>query len=434
MLSNFWTLIATGCLTAVCGHLTINDTGFSNGQQSYSTGGKAVCIAGIVQVPVRATNSKILLSAPDTNMRVTELYVEFTQANSTLAASSIGGPNPVAGSYGIYSKLCLPADPALANKVKTLQFLTHGGTLDHTYWDITPDYSYLDAAATAGYATLLYDRLGTGLSDHPDPVQIVQLPIQIEIAHVMVQKLRNGGIGGRSFANVVGVGHSLGSALTQSVAAKYPKDFDALILQGTSTFLAYAFTGIASEAPQIANTDPSGRFKNLTDGYHTLGPLPQALQFAFYRYPGYDPKSKSPSSPEYLLVILLTSHSIRHPVREQTNQRTWRNAHPGFCVRPCNCLHWPGRRCQRTERLFLLRRQLHLSDESGCCCYTGIFPGCQQRLAVVPRSECRAQCKCSLFLGAGFPADDSIPTIKWHVIQVRIRTRGNINYGLVYGL
>lgn len=225
-------------------------------------------------------------------MAATELYVELTQANSKLAAAAVGGPSTVTGTYGIWSKLCLPADPTSAKKVKTLQVLTHGGTLDHTYWDIAPGYSYVDQAAASDYATFSYDRLGTGLSDHPDPVQIVQLPIQIEIAHILMQKLRAGEIGDRSFEKVVGVGHSLGSAITQAVAAKYPKDLDALILQGTSTVFNYAFTGLASEAMQIAKTDPSGRFNNLADGYYTPNPSPQAIQFAFYRYPGFDPKSK----------------------------------------------------------------------------------------------------------------------------------------------
>jgi pimeloyl-ACP methyl ester carboxylesterase len=141
-------------------------------------------------------------------------------------------------------------------------------------------------------ATLAYDRLGSGHSDHPDPVQVVQLPLQIEILHVLVQKLRNAEIGGYSFKNVVGVGHSLGSAVTQGVAARYPTDFDALISQGTSTNFNYAFTGVASEDQQIANTQSLPRFKNLADGYHTPADNQFALQFAFYRYPGYDPKSE----------------------------------------------------------------------------------------------------------------------------------------------
>ncbi|KAL9099331.1 MAG: hypothetical protein Q9163_005159 [Psora crenata] len=269
--------------------LPINNTDFSYGHQSYSQGGGAVCMGGILKVQVTATNSKILLSAPSSNPAVTELYVEFTQVNSKLATKSIGGSAIVTGTYGISSKLCLPADAALAEKVKTVQVLTHGGTLDNTYWDIAPGYSYISEAVAAGYATFSYDRLGTGFSDHPDPLQIVQLPIQVEIAHFIVQKLRSSGISGHSFEKVVGVGHSLGSAITQSVAAKYHQDFDALILQGTSTFFDYAFTGLASEAPQIANRDPTGLFKNLPDGYHTPSPLPETIQFAFYRYPGFNP-------------------------------------------------------------------------------------------------------------------------------------------------
>ena len=271
---------------------TNGSAGFFNSQQAYSAAKKAVCTSGVVRISVTAINSKILISAPTTNMAATELYVEFTQVNSKVMATAIGGPSPVKGTYGIYSKICFPADPEAAKRVKTLQFLTHGGTLDHTYWDIASGYSYVDEAAAAGYATFSYDRLGTGFSDHPDPVQVVQLPIQIEIAHILLQKIRSGEFGGRSFEKIVGVGHSLGSAVTQAAAAKYPKDLDALILQGISTFFDYAFTGVASEGMQIANTDPSGRFNGLANGYFTPAPLPQAIQFSFYRYPGFDPQSK----------------------------------------------------------------------------------------------------------------------------------------------
>ncbi len=269
-----------------------NVTGFSSPVQSYSAGEKAKCIEGIVRITAAATNTKILMTAPNSNAAITEFYVELTQANSKLGATAVGGANVVSGTYAIYVRLCFPANLATAEKVTTLQVLTHGGTLDHTYWDIAPGYSYVDAAAAAGYATLAYDRLGTGLSTHPDPLQIVQLPLQIEILHILVQQTRSGAIGGHSFTKVVGVGHSLGSALTQGAAAKYPKDFDALILQGTSTNFNYAFTGVASEDQQIANTQASSKFKNLADGYHTPADVPFALQFAFYRYPNFDPKSK----------------------------------------------------------------------------------------------------------------------------------------------
>ena len=313
MQSIYSAIKVTTFLALIC--LTIsNPIGDSNGTsnlvQTVSAGKQAKCLQGLVQITVSASNSRILLTAPATNAAVTEFYVELTQANSKLAATAVGGPNLISGTYGIYAELCVPADPA--KQVTTLQVLTHGGTLDHGYWDIAPDYSYVDAAVTAGYATLSYDRLGTGLSDHPDPLQVVQMPLQIEILHALVQKSRSGQIGGLSFAKVVGVGHSLGSGVTQGAAAKYPQDFDALILQGTSTNFNYAFTGVASEDQQIANTDPSGRFRNLANGYHTPANLQFALQFAFYRYPNYDPKSKysSPIHPTSYLTPSISFQSL----------------------------------------------------------------------------------------------------------------------------
>lgn len=269
-----------------------NTAGFSNAQLTQSAGKKASCVTGTVNVAVTANNSRILLSAPATNMAATELFVEFTQVDSSVASTAAGGPSIISGSYGIYSKLCFPSDPALARKVQTIQFLTHGGTLDNKYWDFAPGYSYVDAAAAAGYATFSYDRLGTGLSDHPDPVQIVQLPIQVEIAHVIVQKLRTAGLSRQSFKRIIGVGHSLGTGLTQGVMTKYPEDFDAAILTGTSTFFTYGIVGVASTDMQIANTDPSGRFDHLANGYFTPAPVPQSIQFAFYRYPHFDPQSE----------------------------------------------------------------------------------------------------------------------------------------------
>lgn len=270
--------------------------GFPHDQLALSVGKKAKCTTNYMNLAVSASNTKILLTAPATNMAATELFVELTQVNSNVTTEASGGSNVIAGTYSIYSKLCIPADPVLASKVQTLQILTHGGTLDNTYWEISPANSYVDAAAAAGYATFSYDRLGSGFSDHPDPVQVVQIPLQVELLHLLVEKFRAGQIGSKSFKSVVGVGHSLGAGITQAVVAKYPKDFDALILQGTSTYFAYAQTGVASTGMQIANTDPSGRFAKLADGYYSLAPVPQALQFAFYRYPHYRIEGKPTGS------------------------------------------------------------------------------------------------------------------------------------------
>ena len=54
----------------------------------------------------------------------------------------------------------------------------------HSYWDFVPDnstedYSYVHAAADAGYVTFRYDRLGTGLSEHPQDAYKYAFPLTI---------------------------------------------------------------------------------------------------------------------------------------------------------------------------------------------------------------------------------------------------------------
>ena len=95
--------------------------------------------------------------------------------------------------------------------ISTVQILSHGVGLDKLYWDIAPEYSYVDYTATNGYATLAYNRLGCGKSDHPDPIQILQAYMDVEVQHEIVQLLRAGKIGGFTSEYFVTVGHSYGS-------------------------------------------------------------------------------------------------------------------------------------------------------------------------------------------------------------------------------
>lgn len=266
-------------------------SGFTSPVTFASAGTNATCVAGIVKVTVTSNNIKLPFTEPVDQLSATELIVEMLQANPTTAHSTNSAVSPITGTYSIYSQLCFPADHSQAKKVQTIQFLTHGDTLDSRYWNIAPGYSYVDAAAEAGYATFFYDRIGVGQSEHPDPIQVVQGPLQVEIAHALIQLIRSGRIGGHSFKTFVGVGHSAGSTVTQAVTTKYPKDFDAVILSGTSTLVTYVATALASFDFEIANTDPSGRFKGLANGYLTQS-TPQAIQFAFYRYPNFDPDSE----------------------------------------------------------------------------------------------------------------------------------------------
>ncbi|KAI4193815.1 MAG: hypothetical protein LQ346_003825 [Caloplaca aetnensis] len=259
-----------------------------------SADGKAACVRGRIAVKASAVNTNLLLKSPASQAELTQTTIDMIQAGSDwMLRVTSGGPKPVSGIFQIYGQLCWPNDDSAASQVKTLQFLSHGGTLDHTYWDFARGYSYVDAAAAAGYATFSYDRLGIGLSDHPDPNQVVQAALQVEIAHQLIQGLRDVRVQGRGIRKVVGVGHSAGSALTLGIVGRYPRDFDGLVLTGISTSLEGV--GISQVAFNLlpAALDPSGRFKGLDYGYLTQAAVPQAFQFPFYRYPEYDPKTSS---------------------------------------------------------------------------------------------------------------------------------------------
>ena len=277
-----------------------------------SADGKAACVRGKINVTASASNTKLLLSSPASQEELTQMTVEMAQAGSDFVQRvTSGGPSQVSGTFQMYSQLCVPNNASAAGQVRTLHFLSHGATLDHTYWDFAPGYSYVDAAAAAGYATFSYDRLGIGLSDHPDPNQVVQAALQVEIAHVIIQGLRKMRVQGNGVEKVVGVGHSAGSALTIGGVQKYPRDFDGLVFSGVTTSFATGDIAQVSLSLLPAALDPSGRFVGLDKGYLTQGAIAQDFQFSFYRYPEYDPKSKSHWLPiEMIIVLTLSNPSI----------------------------------------------------------------------------------------------------------------------------
>jgi len=272
--------------SAVSSSLTskFNTSFLSSPTFAYSAGGKAVCVSANIPVPVNASNIDITVTAPANTAALTNFFRDLFTVGSTTAQSAIGGPVQVTGTYSIFSKLCVPVTGPIKPAV---HFLTHGGTTDYTYWDFASNYSYVDAAAAKGYATFSYDRLGTGKSDHPDPIKVVQVGVQTVLAHTLVTYLKAGKCG-VSFTSVIGVGHSLGSALTQAVSASYPSDFSTLLLTGHSMFQGGVSIGLASEASTVAHEISLPQFQGLPNGYITEASLPQAIQFPFFYYPHFD--------------------------------------------------------------------------------------------------------------------------------------------------
>jgi pimeloyl-ACP methyl ester carboxylesterase len=201
----------------------------------------------------------------------------------------MGPKRNISGTYSISTKLCWP-ESLQSPSNSSIQLLTHGVGFDKSYWDFySASYSYQDAAAKAGYATLSYDRLGTGSSAHPDPIQVVQAPMEIEIAHQIIQQLRNTKtFGNTQFEKAIGVGHSLGSELTNAITAQHPQDLDAAVLTGFSIDSAGQADFFSGLDLVIARENQPFRFSNLTNGYL----IPDSIvsnQFGFFRAPNFDP-------------------------------------------------------------------------------------------------------------------------------------------------
>ena len=195
--------------------------------------------------------------------------------------------------------------------------MTHGIGLDKSYWDIAPGYSYVDAAAAAGYATLAYNRLGVANSDHPDPIQVVQSYTDVEISHGIVVLLRTGKVGSGMFKHVIGVGHSYGSIVELAQTAKYPEDVDAVVLTSFINNLVNLPVTVIANNPAIARFNNPYKFGGLLNGY-IVHDSPISVQMPFFRFLFFDNTSKFFRYQPFLRRLMGVT-SIRKSVRCKTD-------------------------------------------------------------------------------------------------------------------
>jgi pimeloyl-ACP methyl ester carboxylesterase len=156
---------------------------------------------------------------------------------------------------------------------KPVQILLSGLTYDHTYWDSPyqpPRYSYIDTALQRpGNHTVVFnvDRIGVGDSDRP-PAPLVTVASEAWVAHQLVQALRHGSLGHTRYATVIGVGHSMGSAMWIYEAAIY-HDVDALVLTSYLHDPNVAQQQAIAATLQPADSDPAFAARHLPAGYYT---------------------------------------------------------------------------------------------------------------------------------------------------------------------
>ncbi|GGK75228.1 alpha/beta hydrolase [Sphaerisporangium melleum] len=153
------------------------------------------------------------------------------EAASGVSCRLVSVPETVAGTpVTLRGTLCRPSGPAPA----TVQMLLAGATFDQAYW-LTPATAgarpYATAMAEAGYAVLALDRPGTGLSGRA-AADALTLSSEVELVHDVVTRLRTGTVDGTAYRRVVGVGHSFGSSVLVTDAARHATDLDAVVATG----------------------------------------------------------------------------------------------------------------------------------------------------------------------------------------------------------
>ncbi|CAI6311531.1 unnamed protein product [Periconia digitata] len=190
----------------------------------------------------------------------------------------------VDGTWEISARYCEPSIKVKEREGEVVQLLLHGFLSNKLYWhgldypnpDYSTQYDYAAHATSQGYATLSIDNLGNGESSHPDPLKIVQFPLQQAIIRTIISSLRNGTLNPvnipAKFEKVVMVGHSYGALHTRELSIVNPKGedggADAYILTSTalnplglSAIVSQATAGSAS----VFDTAPSS--KDLPNGY-----------------------------------------------------------------------------------------------------------------------------------------------------------------------
>jgi pimeloyl-ACP methyl ester carboxylesterase len=156
---------------------------------------------------------------------------------------------------------------------RTVAVLTPGVTYNSAYFEFPyqPDkYSVARAMNEAGYATFVYDKLGTGTSTRPPSIDVT-LPNNVDLLHQVVAKLRSGELG-YPYPHVVHIGHSYGSIISYAEAGKY-RDVDAIVTTGVSHRINLVTTLAEVFLPgRPAALDPKFAGKILDPGYLTTSP------------------------------------------------------------------------------------------------------------------------------------------------------------------
>jgi len=227
------------------------------------------CESLVLNVTATAANVAFSVLPNPSNATQNEDFLH----NSFRNGPPLNGTHNIADFFLVQATYCKPS----TNDRNVLQVLSHGATYDKSLWTgicVSDLYNWLLNATAAGYHTIAVDRVGHGAnSGHPDPNNVVQGPLHIDVLHQIIQSARSGNLSTASgipaFDRVVYVGHSYGSSLGNHLALAHPNDVDAYILTGFSSAFTFPTNFLYDLIPAaaMATDNATGRFRSLPLGY-----------------------------------------------------------------------------------------------------------------------------------------------------------------------
>lgn len=257
-----------------------------------TSSGKSVCKEFKFNVIAAADNIDL---PPYPNDNSSTAFGKYAQSFNI----STVGTKRVRGTFSIAATYC-EASKKVRGREHTIQFLLHGLGYTKEYWNglnfpkttYSGQYSWTHHANSQGYATLAIDNLGDGQSDHPDPISIVQLPLQAAIVVEIFKKLRSQAVPNirTKFDKIILVSHSYGALVGRAIAIDHPDravGADAYIQTASSSNLKGINAAVMNWKPRAASAVDPSRFSSLLPAYVQIAP--RSLEEVVYSSPGdYD--------------------------------------------------------------------------------------------------------------------------------------------------
>ncbi|TQN69259.1 hypothetical protein CSHISOI_06224 [Colletotrichum shisoi] len=247
-----------------------------------------VCQNLTVEVSITARNGVFNISAPETNIDITNILIGLSTQGTNFTAEHLVDYADVGGTYQLASTYCHPD----SGSSRVLQILTHGIGFDGGYWDFPANgynYSYVGPAVDDyGYSTFSWDRLGIAESTRGDGVSEIQAWLELAALKALTDKLRAGDVPGVdcTFDKIVHVGHSFGSVHSYALVAAHPEISDGIVLTGFAPNVTFLPDFLLGGAFVRASDIPA--LSGYTDGYMASS-YEGAVQVCFFASGNFDP-------------------------------------------------------------------------------------------------------------------------------------------------